>query len=300
MVVYNFFADSPAVEQQWRVVLKNVPGAKPPRLDVTKHSIIGSELKKLYVALTRGRNNVWFWDDSSQVEPVKVSQTLPCRIMMDSANADLPPRLTQILLEHDDLIQVVHPDTPLPKIGKTSTSAEWKEAADNLQRQQKFEQAAIAYTRAMLPVESMIATAYGKRVTVRAQKAKLGSTARALPQTVVEAFRSTADAFRQAAEAAVHANVESPGGFSDEALQRLYRNAAECYDSALAYEEAGAAYEKADKFTEATLAYRRGGMFGTAVKMCRAHAAKVDEQTRERILQVSRTSPIILWSPPTF
>lgn len=36
-------------------------------------AIIGSELKKLYVALTRGRNQVHFWDNSDQVEPVKVS-----------------------------------------------------------------------------------------------------------------------------------------------------------------------------------------------------------------------------------
>lgn len=35
--MYNFFADSPAVEQQWRVVLRDVPDEKAPRLDVTKH-----------------------------------------------------------------------------------------------------------------------------------------------------------------------------------------------------------------------------------------------------------------------
>ena len=136
-------------------------------------------------------------------------------------------------------------------------------------------------------MQSRIATAYGKRVTVRAQKVKLGTTVRAMPQTVVDAFVSTGDAFQQAAEEAVRANLDSPGEFPDAAVQRLYRNAAELYDEGKAYSQAGKAYEKSKQYTEATIAYRNGVMLDAAVRVCRSFAAQVDVKTRERILQVS-------------
>ncbi|KAL7413579.1 hypothetical protein BDY24DRAFT_58944 [Mrakia frigida] len=259
VVVYNFFNDSAATEPQWRVVLKNVPAAKAPRFDVTKHSIVCTELKKLYVALTRGRNNVWFWDDSDRVDPIKN------------------------LLDHQSLVHVVDPDSPLPKIGKASTAEEWKEQAQNLFERENYDGAALAYAKAGAFVESGISEAYAQRKKAFVLKENLkGRVLKALPASVVEAFRTTGEAFNSSADAAGREGTlpNGPGG--------LYRIAAECFEEASSFERAAEMWEKSQDYTRATLSYRRGGFFDMAVKICRSHPQHVNAEIREEILRVAR------------
>jgi hypothetical protein len=96
VLLYNFFKDSTATLNQWRLLLNgisdgyNFPGA--PTFDETRHASIcvevcctrpelpfrthlrclGWQLKFLYVAITRARNNLWIVDSSESAEPMKV------------------------------------------------------------------------------------------------------------------------------------------------------------------------------------------------------------------------------------
>lgn len=78
VLLYDFFADSPASAADWRVVLNMLdeslrPGIPPPRFDDVRHAAIQTELKFLYVGLTRARKYIWIWDSSSTGDAMKVS-----------------------------------------------------------------------------------------------------------------------------------------------------------------------------------------------------------------------------------
>jgi len=78
VLLYNFFEDS-SVKSEWRVVLNEVDpekraGIAVPAFNKLRHIGVCSELKFLYVGLTRARNNLWIWDTSPWAEPMKVCE----------------------------------------------------------------------------------------------------------------------------------------------------------------------------------------------------------------------------------
>jgi ATP-dependent exoDNAse (exonuclease V) beta subunit len=77
VLLYNFFENS-VVDAGWRVVLNAVDAKKRGNLSVPtfnelRHLGVCSELKFLYVGLTRARNQLWIWDSSPVAEYMKVS-----------------------------------------------------------------------------------------------------------------------------------------------------------------------------------------------------------------------------------
>jgi ATP-dependent exoDNAse (exonuclease V) beta subunit len=78
VLLYDFFKDSPTSTADWRVILNRVEpmdrsGVAAPRFDELRHTSVCSELKFLYVGLTRARNQLWIWDSSDRGEPMRVS-----------------------------------------------------------------------------------------------------------------------------------------------------------------------------------------------------------------------------------
>lgn len=78
VLLYDFFKDSPTSTADWRVILNRVEpmdrsGIAAPRFDELRHTSVCSELKFLYVGLTRARNQLWIWDSSERGEPMRVS-----------------------------------------------------------------------------------------------------------------------------------------------------------------------------------------------------------------------------------
>lgn len=78
MILYDFFADSEATSEDWRSL--SLHHKINPEADSGKeHSqkdpsrILQSELKSLYVGLTRAREHVWVWDTSDKGKPFEVS-----------------------------------------------------------------------------------------------------------------------------------------------------------------------------------------------------------------------------------
>ncbi|CAG8831602.1 12643_t:CDS:2, partial [Racocetra persica] len=71
VLLYNFFTDSPA-GQKWRLILSAIEGYSGgmQALSYERHFILSSELKHLYVAVTRAREHIWIFDrDFSLGEP---------------------------------------------------------------------------------------------------------------------------------------------------------------------------------------------------------------------------------------
>ena len=80
IIVYNFFSESDAPTSMWRYVLglsaRNESGRI--RYDMSASSlsispILCSELKQLYVAVTRARHRCWLWDSGDTIDLLKVS-----------------------------------------------------------------------------------------------------------------------------------------------------------------------------------------------------------------------------------
>lgn len=68
VLLYNFFADSP-LRNKWRVIYAFMveqglaTNLTFPQFDVRQHNLLCSELKQLYVMLTRARQRLWIYDE---------------------------------------------------------------------------------------------------------------------------------------------------------------------------------------------------------------------------------------------
>ncbi|RIA97760.1 P-loop containing nucleoside triphosphate hydrolase protein [Glomus cerebriforme] len=67
VLLYNFFTDSPAC-RKWRVILSALSeNSDPvPTFSYEKHYILSSELKHLYVAITRARQRIWICEENKE------------------------------------------------------------------------------------------------------------------------------------------------------------------------------------------------------------------------------------------
>ena len=72
--MYNFFGTSP-LKNQWRVVyeymkeqalLDSTSPRSFPSFNEAKHNVLCSELKQLYVAITRTRQRLWIWENMEE------------------------------------------------------------------------------------------------------------------------------------------------------------------------------------------------------------------------------------------
>ena len=78
MLLYDFFGSSP-IKNQWRVVYEYMkeqalfdstsPGSFPS-FNEAKHNLLCSELKQLYVAITRTRQRLWIWENMEFSKPM--------------------------------------------------------------------------------------------------------------------------------------------------------------------------------------------------------------------------------------
>lgn len=98
MLLYDFFGTSP-LQSRWRVIyeymksrdlLDSSSTGSSPSFDEEKHSVMCSELKQLYVAITRTRQRLWICEntnDSSQ--PVFDYWKSLCLVQTRAVDSDL-------------------------------------------------------------------------------------------------------------------------------------------------------------------------------------------------------------------
>ncbi|KAJ7843035.1 hypothetical protein B0H13DRAFT_2364932 [Mycena leptocephala] len=138
--IYNFFEDSGLAEAQWRVVLnvmdKRTNDGTPsaPIFDKMRHASVCTELKFLYVAITRARNNIWIADCSTK----------------DAVDEQRPG--AKLCARHG-----------YPRFAISSTPAEWQEQGRKLFDSKRFSQAKLCYERASMPHEATVSHAYHLR-----------------------------------------------------------------------------------------------------------------------------------------
>ncbi|RXW11436.1 hypothetical protein EST38_g14419, partial [Candolleomyces aberdarensis] len=263
VLLYKFFEDSTVDFKQWCVVLNQVetPAAHSfyvPRFDEERHAGVCSELKFLYVAITRSRKNLWILDCSDKAEPMK------------------------ILWDSKGYIQNYVPggDVPQPQLARTSEPEEWAATGRELFANQRYLQAKHAFKRAGRARDEKISYTYHLR-----------ETADSIYLVGKETISAKRNAFCSAAKSFLECAEDAKG----EEQRALFQNAAECFENAGScgdnmgdYRRAAEAYEKAKEYTPAVKLYRKTDMFDEAVRVLQKHRHEVDEELANSVQEVAR------------
>jgi tetratricopeptide (TPR) repeat protein len=175
VLLYNFFGDSAIDASRWQVVLNGVQGqGYVPDFyrDETRYAGICSELKLLYVGITRAKKNVWIFDTSDKSDAM--------RIFWKSQN----------------LIRTCARGTDIPPLAVSSTPEEWTSSGRSLFLHKRYSQAIHCFKRAGLRREVKVCEAYLLRDAARS------NVGVALLNIQQRAFITAAEAFADCGAAA--------------------------------------------------------------------------------------------------
>ncbi|KAJ7293966.1 hypothetical protein C8J57DRAFT_1444990 [Mycena rebaudengoi] len=223
VLLYNFFEDSTVGEAQWRVVLNAVKNSPAPRFDSFRHAGVCVELKFLYVAITRARNNVWIADTSVRGEPMRALWT------------------------SRDQVQNCTPGTDTPRLAISSTAEEWEEQGRKLFANKRYRQAKHCFERALRPRQVAMADAYYLRQEAR--KSPGGNSRRAIDARRA-AFLEAAAAFLDCArEDKTFAYFRIAAECFEDAGDDL--QAAQAYQDAREFTRSAELWRKLGRFDEA-------------------------------------------------
>ncbi|KAI6095427.1 hypothetical protein EV401DRAFT_1188199 [Pisolithus croceorrhizus] len=221
--LYNFFEDSTAAWSQWRIVLSECSDRDivPSRdIGASPHSVLLSELKNLYVGITRACKKLYILDGSRNSGPMRE------------------------LWVKEGLIDVAPPGTDICQyVQKPSGPEQWAASGYKLFNTGQFQEAARRFERAKYLRQHQIAEAYRLREVAI-------STLQAGERH--EAFVAAAEAFVQCAGDTLDAEKT---GFHREAakcyaLADRVHKAVECYIAADDFSGAAEQYRKAGCFDE--------------------------------------------------
>ncbi|KAG8997000.1 hypothetical protein FRB90_012598 [Tulasnella sp. 427] len=139
VILYDFFDDSLATATDWRAIVH--AQSLGQYFDEQRHAILRTELKSLYVGLTRARERVWIWDRSKK-------------------GSDLESLLVSLSLAtiYDEL-------EPVPQLGVSSSAHKWSQRAQQYFSKGLFTEAALAFDKAGMDWWARVAVAYGDRQT---------------------------------------------------------------------------------------------------------------------------------------
>ncbi|RXW12996.1 hypothetical protein EST38_g12858 [Candolleomyces aberdarensis] len=261
VLLYKFFEDSNVDLGQWRVVLNLVKtptgrSVDAPRFDEERHAGVCSELKFLYVAITRARKNLWIVDCSDKAEPMKM------------------------LWDSKGYIQSCLPGGSLPQLAVSSTPEEWATTARTLFTNRRYLQAMDAFKRAGMAREVKISHTHYLRGIARS----LPSVNKETTSVKRHALCSAADSFLECAH---DAKGNERRVFFHNAAD-CFENAGSCGDNMEDYGKAARAYELASEYTPAVRLYRKTEMFDEAVNIIQNHRSEVDKRLANNVQDVAR------------
>ncbi|RXW11576.1 hypothetical protein EST38_g14279, partial [Candolleomyces aberdarensis] len=242
VLLYKFWEDSTVGLKQWRVVLNIIEtrNVHAPSFDEERHAGVCSELKFLYVAITRSRKNLWIVDCSEKAEPMKM------------------------LWDSKGYIDIHAPGDDVPQLGVTSTPAEWNSTGRTLFASRRYTQAVHAFERAGKTREAKISHTYYLRDNARAIE----------PEAKQNAFRRAAESFLECVR---DAEGKERRVFFHNAAE-CFERAGSCGDNMQDYARAARAYEDAKEYTSAVRLYKKTEMFDEAIRVVKSHRQDVDEE----------------------
>ncbi|KAM6567390.1 hypothetical protein CsatA_026518 [Cannabis sativa] len=248
VLLYNFFGSSP-LKNQWRVIYEymkeqdlfdnSIPNF--PKFSESKHNILCSELKQLYVAVTRTRQRLWICESSEVAEPLFDYWRKKC--------------LVQSKLLDDSLAQAMQ---------VASSPEEWRSRGIKLFHEHNYEMATMCFERAGDTYWERLSKASGL-------KAMADRTRIANPDEANSILREAAEIFEAIGKVDSSARCFSDLGEYERAgciyLDKCgeLRKAVECFSLAGCHELAANVYARGNFFSECLTACTKGRLFEMAL-----------------------------------
>ncbi|KDO57816.1 hypothetical protein CISIN_1g000038mg [Citrus sinensis] len=248
VLLYNFFGTSP-LKNQWRVVyeymkeqalLDSTSPRSFPSFNEAKHNVLCSELKQLYVAITRTRQRLWIWENMEEFS----------KPMFDYWKKK---SLVQVRQLDDSLAQAMQ---------VASSSEEWKSRGIKLFCEHNYEMATICFEKAK-------DSYWEGRSKATGLKAAADRICSSNPLEANVYLREAAKIFEAIGKADSAAKCFYDLGEYERA-GRIYmercekpelKNAGECFSLAGCYELAADVYARGNFFSECLAVCSKGKLF---------------------------------------
>ncbi|KAG8369518.1 hypothetical protein BUALT_Bualt14G0021900 [Buddleja alternifolia] len=248
VLLYNFFGSS-HMSNQWRVVYeflkeKDLLDANSPKsfpsFSQSRHNILCSELKQLYVAVTRTRQRLWIWENNEELsKPMFEYWKRLC------------------------LVQVRKIDDCLAKaMQRASSPEEWKSQGIKLFWEKNYEMASMCFEKAGEDTWEKRAKASGLRAAADSLRGSNTEEAHIMLREAAEIFDSIGRA-ETAAECFCDLGDYDKAGkiYLEKCGMSGLRKAGECFSFAGSYDVAARVYAKGNFFKECLEACTKGKYF---------------------------------------
>ncbi|XP_035540340.1 uncharacterized protein LOC108992280 isoform X2 [Juglans regia] len=238
VLLYNFFGSSP-LENKWRVIYEymkeyDLLDSTSPSTFSTKHNVLCSELKQLYVAVTRTRQRLWICESTEEF----------CKPMFEYWKKKC---LVQVRQLDDSLAQAMQ---------VASSSEEWRSRGMKLYHDCNYERATMCFERAG-------DTYWERRSKAAGHRAKADRTRHLNPEAANVILREAADIFEAIGMCDSAARCFCELGQYERAGRLYLEN---CGESKL--EKAGECFSLAGCYELAADVYARGYFFPECLKVC--------------------------------
>ncbi|KAG8369514.1 hypothetical protein BUALT_Bualt14G0021500 [Buddleja alternifolia] len=248
VLLYNFFGSS-HMRSQWRVVYeflkeKDLLDANSlksfPSFSHSRHNILCSELKQLYVAITRTRQRLWIWENNEELsKPMFEYWKRLCLVQvgkMDDFLADAMQR--------------------------TSSPEEWKSQGIKLFWEKHYEMASMCFEKAGEETWDKRAKASGLRAAADSLRGSNAEEARIMLREAANIFDSIGKSETAAECFCDLGDYERAGKiYLEKCGTSGLRKAGECFSLAGSYEIAAQVYAKGNIFKECLEACIKGKCF---------------------------------------
>ncbi|KAI3735128.1 hypothetical protein L6452_14616 [Arctium lappa] len=266
VLLYNFFGTSP-MKDQWRVIYgymkeKNLVDEKGghsfPSFSEARHNVLCSELKQLYVAITRTRQRLWICENREELS----------KPMFDYWNRR---GLVQLRKLDDSVAQAMR---------VASSPQEWRERGKKLYYENNFVMATMCFERAGDKMWEILARASGIRTSAEQMR---GTN----PEAASGYLREAAAMFESIGKLEPAASCYCDLGEYQRA-GRIYLDmcgqadaAAECFTLAGCYSDAAEAYAKGDQFSKCLSVCKKGKLFDKGMQYIEHWKEHVNVQNKE-------------------
>ncbi|XP_076897932.1 uncharacterized protein LOC143551363 [Bidens hawaiensis] len=246
VLLYNFFGTSP-LKDQWRVIYEymkehdwldeKLPQSFP-NFSESRHSVLCSELKQLYVAITRTRQRLWLCENKEE---------------LSKPMFDYWKRRGFVQLRKLD-------DSVAQAMRVASSPQEWRDRGKKLFYENNFVMAQMCFERAGDVMWETLAKASGRRASADQMR---GTNPEAFSRNVREAAELFESIGKHESAASCFCDLRE---FERAGRIYLYKcgkmdAAAECFTLAECYNDAAEAFAKGNEFSKCLSICRKGKLF---------------------------------------
>ncbi|KAK9063838.1 hypothetical protein SSX86_017710 [Deinandra increscens subsp. villosa] len=266
VLLYNFFGTSP-LKDQWRVIYEYMKDhdwldekliSSFPSFNESRHSVLCSELKQLYVAITRTRQRLWICENKEELS----------KPMFD-------------YWKRKGLVQVRKLDDSVAQAMRVASSPqEWRERGKKLFYENNFVMATMCFERAG---DSMWET-LAKASSLRASADQMRGTN---PEAFIGYVRDAAGMFESIRKHASAASCYCDLGEYERA-GKIYMlkcgkmdAAAECFTLAGCYRDAAEAYAEGNQLSKCLSVCRKGKLFDEGLQYIEQWKESSNVQSKE-------------------